>query len=594
MSREFSETIDTIRQRVNIVDVISQYLALKKAGKNYRALCPFHQEKTPSFMVSEEKQIFHCFGCGAGGDVFTFLMRYENLTFYDALTELARRVGVTIPKGGDRPDDDKKRDHLFEINERAADYFHTNLVSKSVGGPARDYLAKRDIGHETIKEYRLGYAPAGWTNLVSHLRQTSIDLRLAQSLGLIIPRKQEGWYDQFRNRIIFPIMNTSGRMVGFGGRALDDAMPKYLNSPESAIYKKGRSIYGIHTAGKEIRERDLALVVEGYFDLLSLHQNGFGNAVAPLGTALTQDQIRILKRYTRNFVIIFDPDEAGIRATFRALEPFMEEEIHPKTVMLPNGQDPDSFVRQGGPEALARAIESAVALMEAFIDHSMKKGNLKTVEGKVQIGRTILPVLKTVRDPLERKLYARSVSERLGVDERDLFPSFEERRVNFRSRGSSQQTGSKPQGMFPAPEEALLEVMLNHCSFIPSVFETGVIEDFESEDLRQAARLLKESFEKKGEVRMAEVLSQVSSEDLKSRLSLWALLGRFREEDLQRAVEDCIREVKRSRLKRDRRVITQKIREAEKTDQAVRLEELLVEQQRLIEQERDLRGPQST
>ena len=593
MPRDFSETIDAVRERVDIVDVISQHLALKKAGKNYRALCPFHQEKTASFMVNAEKQIFHCFGCGAGGDVFTFLMRYENLAFYDALTELAQRAGVTIPKGGNRPEDEKKRELLFDINQTAADYFHASLVNRKAGSAARDYLAKRGIRQETIEQYRLGYAPPGWTNLVNLFRERSIDPKVAQILGLIIPRKQEGWYDQFRNRVIFPIMNTSGGIVGFGGGAIDDAMPKYLNSSESLIYKKSRSIYGIQTAGKEIRQRDLALIVEGYFDLLTLHQSGFRNAVAPLGTALTRDQVRIMKRYTRNFVIMFDPDEAGIGATFRALDPFMEEEIHPRTITLPDGHDPDSFVRKEGPEALAEALERAVPLMDAFIEYTLNRGNLKTVAGKVQIGRAILPVLKKLRDPLERRLYASLVSERLGVKERDLFPIVEENRRGFSQKRNRREAGPKPQETFPASEEALVEVMLNHCRFIPTVFEREVVENFESEELRQLAWTLKGLFERKGEISVGEVLSRVSEENLKGRISAWAVSRKFQEEDLEKVVEDCVREVKRSRLKRNQDVITQRIKEAERADQTGLLKKLLQEKQHLIEEERSLRATQT-
>jgi DNA primase len=581
-----------VRQRVNIVDVISHYLSLKKAGKNYRALCPFHQEKTPSFMVNEEKQIFHCFGCGAGGDVFTFLMRYENLTFYDALTQLAQRVGVTIPKGGDRTGEETKRDLLFQINETVADFFHTNLLTKKAGSAARAYLAKRGIRQETLEQYRLGYAPAGWTNLVIHLRAKSVDLKLAQSLGLIIPRKQQGWYDQFRNRIIFPILDTSGHVVGFGGRAIDDAMPKYLNSSESLIYQKSRSIYGIHMARDAIRHQDLALVVEGYFDLLMLHQSGFKNAVAPLGTAVTRDQVTIMKRYTRNFVLLFDPDEAGIQATFRALDPFMEEEIHPKTVRLPDGHDPDSFVKEEGASALARSVEGAVPLIEGFIEYTVARGNLETTEGKVKIARSIVPMLRKLRDPLERRLYARTLSERLGVKEGDLVSIVEGRR-GPRRKGDQETGGKKARAPFPTSEEALVEIMLNHCHVIPTVFETGVVDEFEDVKLREMAWLLREFFEQRGHIPIGELLGQVSPEDLKSRVSFWALSSRFKDEAVQKTVADCVRKVKITRLKRDRDALLQKIREVEKSNQKERLEELLRENQDLVEREKNLRGTQA-
>jgi len=404
---------------------------------------------------------------------------------------------------------------------------------------------------------------------------------------LIIPRKQQGWYDQFRNRIIFPIMNTTGRTVGFGGGAIDDAMPKYLNSAESVIYKKSQSIYGIQVAGTEIRQRDLALIVEGYFDLLTLHQNGFRNAVAPLGTALTQDQVRMMKRYTRNFVIIFDPDEAGMKATFRAFDPFMGEEVHPKTIWLPEGHDPDSFVREVGPEALSRAVESAVPLMDAFMEYTLESGNLETVEGKVQVGRAILPMLGKIRDPIEKRLYTRAVAERLGLKESDLF-RVSEGRDSVRKKGEDKEIRQRPKLVYPAPEKTLIEVMLNHSSVIPMVFESRVVEDFQSEELRQVARLLKDSLEKKGDVSVGELLNQIPEEQLKSQLRSWAMEDRFQANGVQKAVDDCIRKIKLSRLRRDSEVISRKIKDAEKDNQREALARLYQEKQHLIDQERNL------
>jgi DNA primase len=588
VSRDFSDSVDAIRQRVNIVDVISRHLTLKKAGKNHRALCPFHHEKTPSFMVSEEKQIFHCFGCGSGGDVFTFLMRHENISFYDALNELAQKAGVTIPRGGHRTAEEGEKTPLFQINQMAADFFHSNLLSKKTGSVARDYLAKRGVQSSIIQDFHLGYAPSGWTNLVDHFREKSVDLRMAQTLGLIVPRKQKGWYDQFRNRVIFPIVNTTGRTVGFGGGAIDDTMPKYLNSAESVIYRKSQSIYGIHKASSEIRRRDLVLVVEGYFDLLTLHQNGIRNALAPLGTALTRDQVRIMRRYSRNFVIIFDSDEAGISATFRALDPFMGEEIHPKTITLPSGDDPDSFVREKGPEALERAVESAVPLVDAFIEHTIRRGDLRTVAGRVEIGRTILPVLRKLRDPLERRLYTNAVSERLGVKTSDLFYS-REKELSLKQDRHARLIQPRPSPLLPSHEETLVKVLLKHFDLARSVFERKVIEDFENEELRKTACILKDLFERKGEIRIAEVLDRLSDENLKNLVSSWGISEELEAENVEKAVEDCIRKIKKHRLKHEQDDITQKIREAEKADQTDRLKELLRKKQHLIQEERNLR-----
>ena len=301
-------------------------------------------------MVNEEKQIFHCFGCGEGGDVFTFLMKVAHLSFPQAIEELAKRYGVQLPSKEFSPAQKKemvKREVLFQINQIASEYFHDLLTVRKEGGEARRYLSQRDIKEEIVKEYRLGYSLDRWDGLVQHLREKKVSLELAWELGLIFPKKKEGWYDAFRGRIIFPIFDLHQRVVGFGGRSIRGGEPKYYNSPESSIYHKGEILYGLQVARRYTPLKDCVIIAEGYFDLLTLHQFGLKHSVATLGTALTTQHIRTLKRYTRNLITVFDADPAGIQGSLRSLPLFLEEEVSGKTVLLPKGEDPDSFLRKG-------------------------------------------------------------------------------------------------------------------------------------------------------------------------------------------------------------------------------------------------------
>jgi DNA primase len=348
------EVISEVRSKADIAEVISEYLPLKKAGRNYSALCPFHPEKTPSFMVSSAKQVFHCFGCGIGGDIFGFVMKSENLSFPQAVKVLATKFGVTIPQRRVSPSVKReidRKEQLSKVNQLAMGYYRDLLFGRD-GTEAREYLRKRGIGKAVIEEHQLGYAVHSWNGLVNYLHSKKVPLTLAQELGLVIPKKTGGWYDHFRGRVIFPIFGLTGNVLGFGGRALDENSPKYLNSPESALYHKSQSLYGLHVAKGFIREKGLSLIVEGYLDLLTLHQFGFKHAVATLGTAMTESHVRLLKRFSNQFIAIFDSDESGAAATIRALPLFLEEKISCNVVRLPGTHDPDSFL-QGGHNAFS-------------------------------------------------------------------------------------------------------------------------------------------------------------------------------------------------------------------------------------------------
>jgi len=409
---------EEIRRTADIVELIGQFVKLKKAGRNYVGLCPFHAEKDPSFTVSPERQTFHCFGCKKGGDIFSFWMEYHSSPFPEALRDLAERYNVTISEGFSASKEREKaaqREALFKINEKAAVYFERALGHSVKGKSARAYLNRRSLQEDTISEFRIGYAPDEWDGLVGILRHEHVDLNLAVQAGLIIPRKSGGHYDRFRNRIIFPIFNLRQQVVGFGGRVLDDSLPKYLNTPETPIFHKGDSLYGLHASHKAIREKGRVVIVEGYMDCLALKKHGLNEVVATLGTALTSSHVRKLKGYANEAVIVFDADEAGKAATLRSLPVFSNEGFSAKAVVLPEGHDPDTFVNANGLEVFLEIVDQAFPMFDFFVEQRFSERD--SDEARVRALKEILPVLSEIRDFTLRSLYVRRLAERIGVKE---------------------------------------------------------------------------------------------------------------------------------------------------------------------------------
>jgi DNA primase len=584
------EVIATVRSKADIVEVISEYLPLKKAGRNYSALCPFHPEKTPSFMVSSTKQVFHCFGCGIGGDIFGFVMKSENLSFPQAVKVLAKKFGVTIPQRRVSPSAKRKidrKEQLLKVNQLAMGYYRDLLFGRE-GTEAREYLRKRGIGKAVIEEHRLGYASHSWNGLGNDLRSKKVPLTLAQELGLVMPKKTGGWYDHFRGRIIFPIFDLTGNVLGFGGRTLDGNSPKYLNSPESALYHKGQSLYGLHAAKGFIREKGLALIVEGYLDLLTLHHFGFKHTVATLGTAMTESHIRLLKRFSNNFITIFDPDESGTAATIRALPLLLEEEISCNVVRLPGKHDPDSFLQGGHRDEFQEMLLQAIPIFDFFIDQVFSGSDLVSADGKARAIDEILPMVERIRNPIVRESYVKKLGERLALKEGvilDAVKTIPQRRE--RRREELKQAIHKK--MYPKTEETILEIMLRFNHLIPEIADDGVLEDFENQQLKMVAKTLKEIYVKKGDVVIPDILASVEDDELGNRISRWAFLdGTFEGASLDKTLRDCIRKVKMDKLKRDEEALLTRIKEVEKEDRQDLLGELLAKRQHLLTRERNL------
>jgi DNA primase len=413
------EKLAEIRNAADIVEVISSRVLLKKTGKDYSGLCPFHSEKTPSFTVSPTKQIFHCFGCGTGGSVFNFLMLYENITFPEAIETLSRQYGIPLPSRN-MTDRDKQRiserQHLLDINKKVMAFYREVLLKKPEAGNARRYIKNRNTRRELVDSFSLGYAPDGWDSLVKYLTRSKISLQMADRAGLVVPRQQKGYYDRFRNRIVFPIFDAAGQVVGFGGRILDNGTPKYLNSPETPLYNKSQILYGLHAAREKCRSEGSVFVVEGYFDLITMHQFGITNSVATLGTSLTRDHVRRLKGYVKKAFLVFDSDEAGIKAAHRTTGTFMDEGMEAAVVLLPTGHDPDSFLFEFGADEFYKIAEKALDLIDFQINAAIERNGL-SLEGKVRIISEMAEPLAQITDGTARSIYMQYIAEKIGVDE---------------------------------------------------------------------------------------------------------------------------------------------------------------------------------
>lgn len=406
-----------VLERTSIVDVVSEYVQLRRSGANYLGLCPFHAEKTPSFNVNPSRDIFHCFGCGTGGDVFSFIMKIEGTSFPEAVKMLARKAGVEIEERPLTPSEQKVQDErqaLLQISWHAARYFRSTLLHRAEAAPARSYLERRKAGGEIAEAYALGYASDRRDGLVQYLKAEGIDLNLAAKLG-IVRRNEGGWYDLFRNRLIFPIRTARGEVIAFAGRVLDGSVPKYINSPESPLYHKGSVLFGVDLALPAVRTEKSIFLVEGYFDHLALYRSGVRNVVATCGTALTADQVNVIKRHATKVYSLFDGDSAGCKATIRAMELFLEQRLSAYVVVLPEGDDPDSFLEKNSPEEFRACRDKARPIFDFFVKTLLAQTPADTIDSKVRILDELIPRFRKIGDPLERELYEKEICRLLGI-----------------------------------------------------------------------------------------------------------------------------------------------------------------------------------
>ena len=536
------ESVREVRERAPILEVVSQYITLKKSGANHQGCCPFHGEKSPSFNVNPARGIFHCFGCGAGGNVVTFVMKMEGLNFPQAIKHLAKQVGVEIPERELSTQEKRKLDEkeqFYLITEIAAAFYRRTLESAEEGASGRSYLAQRGVDDQTAATYRLGFAPAGWDSLAKHLQKKGVELAKAEKLGLLRKKERKGgYYDTFRNRLLFTISDQQSRPIGFGGRVMDDSLPKYINSPESSIYRKSEVLFGLDLAKKGIQEKNGAILVEGYFDHMALYRAGYTNVVATCGTALTPQHLRLLKRYCERAYMLFDGDSAGQKATVRSMELFLEEGFPARVVEVPSGDDPDTFIRREGGAAFAHLLEKALPIFESFYRGLMKTLNIRTVDGKVALINEVTPRLSKIKDPVERELYEKEICKAVGLELGMLRDKV----------GTVSPEVAQP-GLSLAPrrartEDILLRLLAKSSDLVTMVREYGAEKLFQGTHLVIAQAILVQDAE--GGVDISQILEQLESPE-EDFYSLFVEES-IEEIDAKKVFGECLQAIKRSAL----------------------------------------------
>lgn len=582
----YESLVREIKGRLSITGLVENYVSLKRGGRGFVGLCPFHDDKNPSFHVNDDIGVFHCFGCGAGGDIIGFVMRYNNLSFKEAVSELASKAEIKIESRPVPTERNLGRELSFKANALACEYYHKMLTQHAEGKGAKNYLEKRGFSDGIIKEFRLGYAPQGWDKLDNFLRRKKFPLEIAEKNGLVIKRSnKEGHYDRFRNRIIFPIVDVDSKVVGFGGRVINgEDSPKYINSPESEIYHKRSVFFGLDRSKDFIRRAEKAIIVEGYMDYLSLYAAGIRNAVATLGTSLTKEHSLLLRRYADRVAVVFDGDESGKDASIRVLEVFLKAGISPSIVVLPQGHDPDSFITRSGAEEFLRLVDNATPLMDYFIERSLASLKAGTLTRNRAI-QGIIGMIGIMRDSIEKSHYIKKTAELFGLREHELFSFMKNLTQSQIPEGSS--LIEKPN----SHEKMLLKILLKFPELLRFLREMNIVEFL-------------------GDSEIKSVLTEMLERDV---IEVSALLVRFNNTATQeivtealfssnditdeltarRMIEDCIRKIKLRKLEERMRYLRVQIEQATNTRDDLLEKQLIREYKEcreLVEHEKSARG----
>ena len=559
-------TLDELLQRVNILDVVSQYVKLRKAGKDYAGLCPFHKEKTPSFTVSVEKQMFYCFSCREGGNAVNFLMKYENLSFQEAQENLARQYGMEII----RKDSGKRTGH-FDALSKLAEYYQRNLQNSKT---ALQYLHNRGMTDDVIEEFKLGYSDRASGNLKGFLKNSGVPNDIFLSTGIV--RIKDGTlYEMFRGRIIIPIIDVNKKIIGFGGRTIEkEGFPKYVNSPESTVFSKRSSLFGIDKTRKFISESNEVFIVEGYFDFISLYMNGFKNIVSTLGTAVTEGQISKLRNYTENITLMLDGDEAGIKSALRLIELFAEMDVHGNMIVLPEAHDPDSFVRKEGAEAVREAITKKKPILDYYFDYYITKHSIKTPEDKSSLIKAVLPYVEAIRNSVTRRLYIKRIAELTGVEENHFVDPH-----NGRMAGSSQSI-TESGGIIERK-------VINACMTNPRLLEPykgkEVLSYIKNDHVREILSRLLIHVEEKQNFEVHSFVQTLENDDLRS-LVLDAIFdsAEFVDDEPEKVFFDYFKHIEKQFYKEESKKITEKLSEAERRGDEKEIIKLLEQKRQVL------------
>jgi DNA primase len=582
------EIIEQVKDRTDILDVVSGYVTLSKAGQNFKGLCPFHSEKSPSFMVSPSRQIFHCFGCGTGGNAFTFVMKMEGTSFPETVRELARKAGIAVPEaaqGARHQQDSGNREKLEQMNEAAQAWFVRNLAQAEAGREARLYLKERGMFEDTLEAFGFGFAPESWDGLLKHLLKTGYTLPDLLAGGLITtkegtgrnPKDASGYYDKFRQRVMFPIRDLRRKVIGFGGRILGEGMPKYLNSPETPLFNKSRALYLLEKAREAAGKTETLIIVEGYFDAIALHQAGITNVVATLGTALTPDHIRIIRRYVTKAVLLFDPDEAGVRAALRTLDLFVDSGLGVKVISLPSGDDPDTFIRNQGTEVFAQLHDKAPSLLDFAVEHSLKRAGSTVIEDRIRSVDEILRILQKTSNRLEKEECTKRVAERLGVNQQRLierYPELRPREQRPAVRKDAPVSVVSSSARFKGtPEERDLVHLLLQGQLLPAEVRRLEAESFSMPACRRIVEIALRSLDE-GRVSVRATLDEALADLACATVATELSMSDQPYDDVRQHVTDCLDRLEHKKLEGTLGRLIAQLRAAEqagRTDEAQRL-----------------------
>jgi DNA primase len=552
------EFIEHVRSHSDIVGVINDYVTLKRKGKNYWGICPFHGEKTPSFSVNPEKQFFYCFGCGSGGNVFNFISKKEGLSFTEAVKKLAERAGISIPEEEKTPQErqrEQERAELLAVLKYTTALFHSSLMKSAAAENARQYLKSRGILPQTIDKFQLGYAPAEWDALFKQLQRKGFSPQIIEKTGLSLPRtKGTGYYDRFRSRIMFPIHNTQGVVVGFGGRVLDASQPKYLNTPETSLFNKRHQLYGLYFAGPAIKNTGRVIVVEGYMDVITAHQQGIGDVVASLGTAFTSEQAKLLLKTTYDVYIAYDADAAGQSATLRGLGILSGLGANVHVLSVPEGKDPDEFIRKRGREAFLELLQNAKGLIPYYLAQTVAGEEINSPTGKGNVVKQMFPLLASLKNEVEIDEYLRMIAAQLQIDEatmRRMWGKLTKKSITVDNKTAIIGKNNSDAGLakeVPAvitAEQDLIRLMLEETSIIPVAMQENLLSVVNKEEHRQIIETIFTVFREQQNV-TAQAVDMKLNEGACSILSQ-ILTGEHGFDDIYRATDGCIRYLRHNR-----------------------------------------------
>ncbi len=562
MPRIPETVIDQVRLSIDIVDVVGDHVALTRRGKSFVGLCPFHDDSTPSLNVSQEKQIYKCFACGAGGNSFTFLRDIENISFIEAVRQLADRAGIALPdaKPAD-PDQQEVFDQLYRANELAIKYFHHLLTQDEKAVDAMAYLEKRGINRDVIDAFSLGYASDQWDGFLQVATRRGFSPQILERAGLVSQTQTGGgFYDRFRNRITFPIHAATGRPVAFGARALDpNEQAKYINSPETPVYNKSATLYGLWRDRDAIRNAGVALVVEGYMDLIALTQHGIENAVASSGTALTTDHARLLRRYAPKTILIFDGDTAGATAAMRGIGSLFEVGLEVRVVTLPEDHDPDSYVRAHGPDGFLRLTENAAPAIDFLMEQFAQRDDLSTIDGKTRTAHALAELVGRIKDNALKQFLIKDIAEKIGIDEETLISITQTQRRSTRSQNG--QAEPEPYDTRPRSERELLTFLMQHPETADSVFNQISPDNFTNSAYRQIATMIARNRQQKQSIEIAHLINQCNDDRLSRILTHLSLEIGIENPNIDIPIRDYIQQFQLKNLERELELLEKQLRQ---------------------------------